>query len=239
MPWKDSTSTGHMEYVSTLLECRPLSFQRPVASVFLPRVLLAGRPTVLPEPEGPPTMAEDPLATDDAFIPFSYGMPEMANTPGHALKRIPKHTPTPAAQPLALDEFVPFGEPEPDQEADDEPQAAATAESAETAPELCWSPGSVYGGDSVLLALHEDVIDFWQAFQPTREEAEARAELLERIRALVNDLWPGAEVKPFGSYATGLYLPSSDVDIVVFGMGLETKPSRVAGLETCPNREAR
>ena len=182
-------------------------------------------------------MAEDPLASDDAFIPFSYGMPEMANSPGHALKRIPKHTPTPAAQPLALDEFVPFGEPEPDQEADDEPQAAATAESAGTAaPELCWSPGSVYGGDSVLLALHEDVIDFWQAFQPTREEAEARAELLERIRALVNDLWPGAEVKPFGSYATGLYLPSSDVDIVVFGMGLETKPSRVAGLEQLAQR---
>ena len=117
----------------------------------------------LPRPAGDaparrPDKMADPLASDDAFIPFSYGMPEMANSPGHALKRIPKHTPTPAAQPLALDEFVPFGEPEPDQEADDEPQAAATAESAGTAaPELCWSPGSVYGGDSVLLALHEDV----------------------------------------------------------------------------------
>ena len=184
---------------------------------------------------------EDPLATDDAYIPFAYGMPEMANSPGHALKLIPKHTPMSAAQPLALDEFVPFGEAEP--EPDDEPQAAATAAAAAAAataaaaaPELCWSPGSVYGGDSVLLTLHEDVMDFWQAFQPTQQEAEARAELLVRIRTLVENLWPGAEVKPFGSYATGLYLPSSDVDIVVFGMGLETKPSRVAGLEQLAQR---
>ena len=186
----------------------------------------------------------DPLATDDAYIPFAYGMPEMANSPGHALKLIPKHTPMLAAQPLALDEFVPFGDADP--EPDDEPQAAATAAAdaaaaaavaaAAAAPDLCWSPGSVYGGDSVLLTLHEDVIDFWQAFQPTQQEAEARAELLVRIRVLVEDLWPGAEVKPFGSYATGLYLPSSDVDIVVFGMGLETKPSRVAGLEQLAQR---
>ena len=68
---------------------------------------------------------EDPLATDDAYIPFAYGMPEMANSPGHALKLIPKHTPMSAAQPLALDDFVPFGEVGP--EPDDEPQAAATA----------------------------------------------------------------------------------------------------------------
>jgi non-canonical poly(A) RNA polymerase PAPD5/7 len=178
---------------------------------------------------------EDPLATDDAYIPFAYGMPEMANSPGHALKLIPKHTPMSAAQPLALDDFVPFGEVGPEPE--DEPQAAATAGAvAAAASDLCWSPGSVYGGDSVLLTLHEDVMDFWQAFQPTQQEAEARAELLVRIRILVEELWPGAEVKPFGSYATGLYLPSSDVDIVVFGMGLETKPSRVAGLEQLAQR---
>ena len=92
MPWKDSTSTGcctHMKYVTTLLAT----------------VLSVGRVRVFTPPRSPGAVRADqmadPLATDDAFIPFSYGMPEMANSPGHALKRIPKHTPTPAAQPQA------------------------------------------------------------------------------------------------------------------------------------------
>lgn len=30
-------------------------------------------------------------------------------------------------------------------------------------------------------------------------------------------LWPDAQVMVFGSYRTGLYLPTSDIDIVVIG----------------------
>ena len=179
--------------------------------------------------------AADAFATDEAHIPFAYGMPELADSPGHSLRAlIPKHTPDQAAQPQALDEFVPFGEAE--LEPDEPPAAPAAAVAAADTPELSWSAGSVFAGDSVLLTLHEDVLDFYQAFQPTPQEAKARSELLDRIRALVADLWPEGEVKPFGSYSTDLYLPSSDVDIVVFGLGLKTKPSRVAGLRQLAQR---
>lgn len=34
---------------------------------------------------------------------------------------------------------------------------------------------------------------------------------------IILSLWPDAQVQVFGSYRTGLYLPTSDIDIVVIG----------------------
>ena len=166
------------------------------------------------------------------YVPFAYGMPETPESLGRTMKDLlPKkeRAGAPTPQPQALDEFVPLGDgdAEPEPQGTDTPTAAA-ANGPPDDPN--WSVESVYGGESTLLALHEDILDFWQAFQPTTQEATARAGLLERVRALVADLWPEGEVKPFGSYATGLFLPSSDVDLVVLGLGLESKAERVAGL---------
>ncbi|XP_077348011.1 terminal nucleotidyltransferase 4A [Lithobates pipiens] len=44
-----------------------------------------------------------------------------------------------------------------------------------------------------------------------------RREVVNRIQMVVKDLWPSAEVQIFGSFSTGLYLPTSDIDLVVFG----------------------
>lgn len=38
---------------------------------------------------------------------------------------------------------------------------------------------------------------------------------MERMRALCASLWPQAQVKAYGSYATGLRLPTSDLDLVI------------------------
>ena len=43
-----------------------------------------------------------------------------------------------------------------------------------------------------------------------------RNEVVQRVRNLVGK-WYGAEVKVFGSFITDLYLPTSDIDIVVIG----------------------
>jgi len=159
------------------------------------------------------------------YVPLSFGIPESAEAYAQRMSRAeltPKRAAAPKPPPADLGdlgEFVPFGEPEPLPEEDEDDAAV-----------LGWTPERVYAGDSALLSLHEDIIDFWRAFQPTPKEAAARTDLLERLRELATSVWPEAEVTPFGSYSTGLFLPSSDVDVVVLGIGLESKAKRVAGL---------
>jgi non-canonical poly(A) RNA polymerase PAPD5/7 len=42
---------------------------------------------------------------------------------------------------------------------------------------------------------------------------------VERVRSVVVSIWPGARLEVFGSCATGLYLPTSDVDAVILDSG--------------------
>nr|XP_044994952.1 terminal nucleotidyltransferase 4A isoform X2 [Jaculus jaculus] len=65
--------------------------------------------------------------------------------------------------------------------------------------------------------LHEEIIDFYNFMSPCPEEAAMRREVVKRIETVVKDLWPTADVQIFGSFSTGLYLPTSDIDLVVFG----------------------
>ena len=102
------------------------------------------------------------------------------------------------------------------------------------APPKCWSSSGRYDGTDLELMLHEDLIDFWHAFRPTRAEADARAELVSRVKRVVrSSLGDGAEIVVFGSFASGLYLPESDVDLMCTGAGLKhaSKPRRVQALQ--------
>ncbi|XP_025904327.1 non-canonical poly(A) RNA polymerase PAPD7 isoform X1 [Nothoprocta perdicaria] len=65
--------------------------------------------------------------------------------------------------------------------------------------------------------LHEEIIDFYDFMSPRPEEAAMRREVVKRIELVIKDLWPTADVQIFGSFSTGLYLPTSDIDLVVFG----------------------
>lgn len=38
---------------------------------------------------------------------------------------------------------------------------------------------------------------------------------IDSVRECVRTLWPDASVETFGSYSTGIWLPDSDVDLVV------------------------
>ena len=72
---------------------------------------------------------------------------------------------------------------------------------------------------SHLLRLHNEILSFWAFTRPTPKETLARAEAAQRLRSLVSAIWPGegVAVEVFGSSATGLALPGSDVDVVVRG----------------------
>eukprot|EP00730_Choanoeca_flexa_P016790 TRINITY_DN8000_c1_g3_i1.p1 TRINITY_DN8000_c1_g3~~TRINITY_DN8000_c1_g3_i1.p1 ORF type:complete len:387 (+),score=63.97 TRINITY_DN8000_c1_g3_i1:127-1287(+) len=71
--------------------------------------------------------------------------------------------------------------------------------------------------DNPAIALHQEIVDFYEYIQPTEAEMTMRGEVVGRIVDVVTGIWPKAEVKVFGSFATGLLLPTSDVDLVVIG----------------------
>ncbi|QLQ80869.1 hypothetical protein HG537_0E02240 [Torulaspora globosa] len=60
-----------------------------------------------------------------------------------------------------------------------------------------------------------EIKDFVAYISPNRQEIEIRNRTISRIRAAVKELWPDADLHVFGSYATDLYLPGSDIDCVV------------------------
>lgn len=80
-----------------------------------------------------------------------------------------------------------------------------------------WTPWKARKYNPGVLGLHEEVIDFYNFMSPRPEEAAMRKEVVNRIEMVIKELWPTADVQIFGSFSTGLYLPTSDIDLVVFG----------------------
>jgi non-canonical poly(A) RNA polymerase PAPD5/7 len=56
--------------------------------------------------------------------------------------------------------------------------------------------------------LHEEVKDFYAYMSPTKEEQRMRETVVEQIKKVILALYPKAAVEVFGSFRTGLYLPT-------------------------------
>jgi non-canonical poly(A) RNA polymerase PAPD5/7 len=67
------------------------------------------------------------------------------------------------------------------------------------------------------MALHEEIWSFSQWLTPTTEEQSMRQDVVNRLRKIVLKLWPEASVVPYGSFETNLCVPTSDIDVVIFG----------------------
>ncbi|XP_028392736.1 terminal nucleotidyltransferase 4A-like [Dendronephthya gigantea] len=65
--------------------------------------------------------------------------------------------------------------------------------------------------------LNEEIHDFLNYIKPRPEEDAIRRDVVERVKAVIKQLWSQAKVELFGSCQTGLYLPTSDIDLVVHG----------------------
>ncbi|KAJ8710446.1 hypothetical protein PYW07_009812 [Mythimna separata] len=76
-------------------------------------------------------------------------------------------------------------------------------------PNFNYKPG--------ILGLHEEIEHFYMYMSPTETEHLVRSTVVNRIRGAILALWPQARVEVFGSFRTGLYLPTSDIDLVVIG----------------------
>ena len=70
--------------------------------------------------------------------------------------------------------------------------------------------------DAFYAALSDDIAAFEAHCSQERLRHEtAHVAAIAKVRSAVNLLWPRAQVRPFGSYATGLMRPGSDIDLVV------------------------
>eukprot|EP00931_Biecheleriopsis_adriatica_P006369 TRINITY_DN107781_c0_g1_i1.p1 TRINITY_DN107781_c0_g1~~TRINITY_DN107781_c0_g1_i1.p1 ORF type:complete len:480 (-),score=110.99 TRINITY_DN107781_c0_g1_i1:49-1488(-) len=76
--------------------------------------------------------------------------------------------------------------------------------------------------ENAVLRLHEEIIDFVSFMSHTKEEVAARRNWVKTIAAACRALWPGCQVRVFGSFFTGLSLPNGDVDVAIFDVPCKT-----------------
>ncbi|KAK0554579.1 hypothetical protein OC846_002055 [Tilletia horrida] len=70
--------------------------------------------------------------------------------------------------------------------------------------------------------LHREVMAFDNWLTPTKAELECRDMVIALIRKAIQSKWPDADVRPFGSHNTRLYLPEGDIDLVVLSHSMNT-----------------
>ncbi|KAL8314906.1 hypothetical protein RB601_002707 [Gaeumannomyces tritici] len=88
-----------------------------------------------------------------------------------------------------------------------------------------WQP--VHGGNScpwvtmdhselhyVSVWLDKEIKDFYDYVKPTHFEEKLRQSLVDELVTHVRRTWNDASVYPFGSFKSGLYLPTGDMDLV-------------------------
>ncbi|EGG09918.1 uncharacterized protein MELLADRAFT_115680 [Melampsora larici-populina 98AG31] len=78
-----------------------------------------------------------------------------------------------------------------------------------------WFDTLQWKNRNVQQMLTAEIGSFVAYIRPTREEDELRLMIIEMIRKAVTMQWPDADVVPFGSFGTKLYLPGGDIDLVI------------------------
>jgi non-canonical poly(A) RNA polymerase PAPD5/7 len=138
-----------------------------------------------------------------------------------------------ASLPLEEDGYLPLEEPkDADDDASDMEQSPLEVEGEKEGVQwnLSLPPPWLDEGTSrisssnvhPLTFLHNEIVSFVQLMEPLPSEVEQREQLVQRIRKTVEDNFPdGTRVEVFGSQATGLFLPTSDIDLVVMSPTFE------------------
>ncbi len=74
---------------------------------------------------------------------------------------------------------------------------------------------------SPAIRLHNEIVEFYQYIRPNEEDHAARLAAFEKIKAILESAIPESSLSPFGSFVTKMYLPSSDVDVVMTSKTLD------------------
>ena len=64
--------------------------------------------------------------------------------------------------------------------------------------------------------MHNEVLDFVRFIEASPEDLRVRKQVVSRVKKVVKQCYPDALVMVFGSCATGLNLPNSDIDLLVY-----------------------
>jgi non-canonical poly(A) RNA polymerase PAPD5/7 len=90
---------------------------------------------------------------------------------------------------------------------------------AKSKDEACpWATHDHSATLNMAFRLHKEVMDFYDYVRPRKFEQRIRDRLVENLRwAMKRDgrNFASAQVHPFGSFMSGLYLPTADMDLVV------------------------
>ncbi|KAF2097237.1 Nucleotidyltransferase [Rhizodiscina lignyota] len=62
--------------------------------------------------------------------------------------------------------------------------------------------------------LHREIVDFYEYLKPQSFERDKRENLIDRISNSLQKRFPGGTLHSFGSFGSGIYLPTADMDLV-------------------------
>eukprot|EP01004_Peranema_trichophorum_P009643 NODE_838_length_2318_cov_24.240547_g713_i0.p1 GENE.NODE_838_length_2318_cov_24.240547_g713_i0~~NODE_838_length_2318_cov_24.240547_g713_i0.p1 ORF type:complete len:517 (-),score=57.10 NODE_838_length_2318_cov_24.240547_g713_i0:767-2260(-) len=74
-----------------------------------------------------------------------------------------------------------------------------------------WSSGRYSGRDG----FSQEILDFVSFVELSPKERRQRASMIQEVISIIKNLWKNVEVEVFGSWQSGLCLPSSDVDLSI------------------------
>lgn len=166
------------------------------------------------------TESGDQFSPSDELEPYSVFRNEISLSTSHSA---PAETAAPEFFSLDVaadnvDEISPFSTPLPvTLPLETEPRTPEREDQSRL--EIGWFRGNS-GFKSPMLQLHKEIVDFCEFLSPTEEERVARETAVERVFSVVKHIWPHCKVEVFGSFQTGLYLPTSDIDVVILGSGI-------------------
>lgn len=77
--------------------------------------------------------------------------------------------------------------------------------------------------------LHQEVLSFYNWIKPHDFEHLVRQDLINRMETECKKRYPGVQLRAFGSFASGLYLPIADVDLVLMSRDFSRYGKRAFG----------
>ncbi|KAI0780511.1 hypothetical protein BD413DRAFT_607803 [Trametes elegans] len=108
-------------------------------------------------------------------------------------------------------------------------RVAAASRRAPWAADVDWD-----GCANVAEMLHSEVEAFVNYISPTPVEDEVRSLIVTLVSQAVVKSYPDAQVLPFGSYETKLYLPLGDIDLVIYSKSM-ARMDKVSVLHSLAN----
>lgn len=73
------------------------------------------------------------------------------------------------------------------------------------------------------IRLHNEIVEFTNYIAPSKQDYQIRLKTINNQEKILKTELPGVEVKPFGNFVTGLYLPNTIIEIVLFDRSREIK----------------